>query len=459
MNEDFWQKVLQYRELGLDPLKWVTNSINEVDSILLWDSFKQNRRSNHFIDHSWYDAFPYCGKNPDLIRRVFDLKNPKEQNGLRTKRIVSLFNILSETADYPQKLSKMLLEFYFKINPKHPVKCFDISSTSDPKAEFALLDFIELHRGEKVGYTVIKSSSIKVIDPIQRPESEINTAISLASSVEYLALLGCTSGFRVIPIYDAPNEEMINLIQDGHANFSSKYNIPVDDYSSLNLGKLFLGSTAFANIEREIPVRYDLVIPGMVIILTDKFGSLCPLNVKMIEKIDPSFSGLTNSEDHIDPDISNDILSSLGHPRFSLGKTISKFSPEFHEKFDADSHIIAVYPVVTDGVISLLHLAKLSNSHLFIKEIPMKYKELAMSATRECVISNTTSSTNGCHIILASSKVAADVLADLKKHNFDPQIIGIVMDDEKPTVTISNNITDYVAAKNIVNKFELKSVM
>jgi hypothetical protein len=186
---------------------------------------------------------------------MYDIKDPKEQSVLRTKRIVSLFNIHSETTDYPRELSKMLLKFYFKINPKHPVRCFEISTTSNTKAEFALLDFIELHRGEKIGYTVIKSSYIKVIDPFQSPDSDINTAISLATSVEYLALLGCTSGFRIVPIYDAPNQDMINHIQDGHSLFSSKYNIPVDDYSSLNLGKLFLGGTAYANIEKEMPVR------------------------------------------------------------------------------------------------------------------------------------------------------------------------------------------------------------
>jgi selenophosphate synthase len=459
MSDDFWQNVLQYRELGLDPLRWITNSINEVDSMVLCDFLRQNRRSNHLLDYSWYDAFPYCGKNPDLIRRMYDIKDPKEQSVLRTKRIVSLFNIHSETTDYPRELSKMLLKFYFKINPKHPVRCFEISTTSNPKAEFALLDFIELHRGEKIGYTVIKSSCIKVIDPFQSPDSDINTAISLATSVEYLALLGCTSGFRIVPIYDAPNQDMINHIQDGHSLFSSKYNIPVDDYSSLNLGKLFLGGTAYANIEKEMPVRYDLVRSGMVIMLTDKFGSLCPLNARMIEKIDPKFNGFTNLIDHFSPTISNDVLKSLSHPRFSLGKIVAKYSPDFDNKFDTDSHIIAVHPVVTDGVISLLHLAKLSNSHLFIKDIPMKYKELAMLATKECVISNSTSSTNGCHIIVAGSEVATNVLDDLKKHNFDPQIIGNVVDNEKPVVTINNSITNYVAAKNIVDRFELRNVL
>ena len=60
---------------------------------------------------------------------------------------------------------------------------------------------------------------------------------------------------------------------------------------------------------------------------------------------------------------------------------------------------------------------------------------------------------------MASSEVATNVLDDLKKHNFDPQIIGNVVDNEKPIVTINNSLTNYVAAKNIVGRFELKNVV
>jgi selenophosphate synthase len=323
------------------------------------------------------------------------------------------------------------------------------------KAEFALLDFLDLHRGEKVGYTVVNSSSLKIIDPTQNPESDTNTAISLASPLEYLALMGCTSGFRIVPIYDAPNEDMINCIQNGHSAFSSRHNIPIDDYSSLNIRKLFLGGTAFANTEKSIPARYDLVKEGMVIILTEKFGSLCPLNVRIVEKIYPGLNGFNNLNGNFGPSISNDILKSLGRPRLSLGKIVAKYSPDFGNKFDIDSNIIAVHPVLTDGIISLLHLARLSNCHLLIKNIPMEYEQLARSVTNEQIVSNSTSSVNGCHLIVAGNGLADDIVVELRKHNFDPMIIGNVVDQGKSSVTISNQILNYVAANYIVNRFQI----
>jgi len=45
----------------------------------------------------------------------------------------------------------------------------------------------------------------------------------------------------------------------------------------------------------------------------------------------------------------------------------------------------------------------------------------------------------------------------LKKHNFEPQIIGFINDKEKPMVTISNNINRYVAAKHITSLFNFST--
>lgn len=457
MSDEFWQHVLQYRELGLDPLRWITTSSNEVNSLVLYDSLKENRKLSRIMDYSWYDAFPYSGKNPDIVRRQYDFRSPTEQSVLRNKRIVSLFNMHVDKACNAKELSERLYEFYAQINPRYPVRCLKIATTSDPKSEFALLDYIDLHRGGKIGYTVFNTGCIKVIDPSQNPDSEINIFASVAPAIENLAVLGCTFGFKVIPIYDAPTEQMINSIQTGHDVFGSKYNIQVDDYSSLDTGKLFLGGTVYAHTEKELPVRYDLVRSGMVILLTDKFGSLCPLNTLTIEKIDPDFHGASNPNEHIDYTVGNDILKSLGHPRLSLGKIVANYSPEFGNQFDTSANIIAVHPVGSDGVLALLHLARLSNSHLIVKDIPMKYEDLSKIATKECIISNSTCAGNGCHMIVASNEVANNVLKDLQKHSFDPMIIGNVANREGPGVTISNRLTELVAAKYIINRFELSN--
>jgi selenophosphate synthase len=454
LSDAFWHNISQYRRVGLDPLRWITASSNEVTSLTLYESLKLNRKLNHLIEYSWYDAFPYSGKNPDITRRQYDFRNPPEEGELGKKRIASLLNIHEDGASSVKNLAERLSDFYAKINPKPPVRCLKINTTSDSNIEFALLDYIDMHRGEKVGYTVFNVGCIEVFDPTQDPTSEVNVFMSLAPALENLALMGCTFGFRIIPTYSAPSEDMINSIQANHDAFGSKYNIPVDDYSSLKTGRLFLGGTVYGHSEKELPVRYDLVAPGMVILLTDKFGSLSPLTTLTIGKIDPMLRSNSNLGQPFDY-ANNSVLKSLSHPRLSLSKIVSKYSPQFGNNFDTRENIIAVHPVGRDGVIACLHLSILSNSHLIIDVIPMKYKELSRGLTKECLVSNSTSSGNGCHLVVASNEVANNVIGELQKYNYDPIIIGRVAEKDGPKVSISSELREFVAGKYITNRFEV----
>jgi selenophosphate synthase len=118
---------------------------------------------------------------------------------------------------------------------------------------------------------------------------------------------------------------------------------------------------------------------------------------------------------------------------------------------------VSVYPVGSDGISALVNLSKISNTHLVINEIPMQYEEFARFATDEFLVSNSTASTNGCHLIISTEDLAPLILEDLKKHNFKSQIIGFVTDKEASMVTINNNINKYVAAKHITSLFSISS--
>jgi selenophosphate synthase len=453
MSDEFWNNLDQYRELGLDAPRWIASSSDELESLAILDSFAKTKRSNYLTEYSWFDAFPYSGKNPEIVRRVYNFKDFDNANILKNKRIVSLFNVHADTLCDSLALLKMLTNFCAKINPKYRVKCVGISTTSNRESEFVLLDYIDVHRGDKIGNTAINTSSIKVIDPLEQPDSPVNVAISLTASLENLLILGCTTGFRIIPIYDAPNEDMINRIQTSHDVFASKYDIFIDDYSSIKTGKLFLGATAYAHTEKQLPVRYDLIKPGMAVLLTDKLGSLSPLNIFTMEKLEEFKPNAPN--ELADSVIKNEIIKSLTQPKFSLGKIVAKYSPELGNEFDVSTNLVAVQPAGIDGALALLHLARISNSHLKIREIPMKYEEFAIRATTENIISNSTSSANGCHIIIASNEVANQIAEDLKKHNFAATIIGEVIEKDSAKVTISKKLRSYMAADRLINRFEL----
>jgi len=95
--------------------------------------------------------------------------------------------------------------------------------------------------------------------------------ISLTESIYLLNLLGCSIDINLFPIYDAPNDNILDKIRKNIDNFTIKFNYSYEDYSSLKLNSLFFGTTATGNIHKELPNRYDLINEDTQIIITDKF--------------------------------------------------------------------------------------------------------------------------------------------------------------------------------------------
>lgn len=452
MSSEFWQRIIEYQNLGFNPVGWISNNSSEIDYFTINECLKETKKSSSWIDLSWYDAFYYSGKNPEITRRVYSLgaHEPKE---FTNKRIVALLRIDSERVSDSSSLSQVLSDFFSKDHNKFPLKKLAISTTSSNReSQFGLIDHIDVHRGDRVGYTAVNTSSARILDPVQKPDAELNVEIAFTSALENLLLLGCTTGFKIIPIYDAPNEELLDQIRVNNDMFSAKYNIAIDDYSSLKLGSLFYGATTYAHSTNELPVKYELIEPGMTVILSDHFGSLTPLSINVLKQID---SNVVLDKEFEDEAAKGEIIKSLSQPKFSLGKIISKYCPEFGSPFETKSHIVSVFPVTTDGIIALLNLSEMSKVQIVIDEIPMKHEEMALFATKEYLVSNATASTNGCHLIVSTNDVAELIIEDLRKHNFKPAKIGNIIAKGTPAVRISRNISKYVAAKHIINKFDI----
>src|SRR5439155_331189 len=288
-------------------------------------------------------------------------------------------------------------------------------------------------------------------NPVIEKEVEIHSDIALTAGMENLNLLGCTSGFKLFPVYDAPTEQMLDTIRTNLDTFTSRYNIAMEDYSSIKIGNLFFGTTAIANTVKELPTRYDQVEEGMQIIISNKMGAMSALSLYMLTLMD--HNNLARFEQN---GISLDVLSaakdetikSLIEPHFSLGKIISKYCPDFGMAYDKHTHITAVHPVTTDGFFAIGKLAELTNSHIVTNVLPMKYEEIGKFATKELLIENATASSNGCHLIVATKDVATLFVDGLRKHNFEPEIIGFFAKKERPVVTSEIDITQYIASKS-----------
>ena len=451
MSENFWNNIEEYRQLGFDPLRWIPTCSNQVDDSILQASLKEIKRSTIKLEPVWFDSFYYMdGKTPELTRRVYyNLDNPIIEKEAEIKRALLMFRIHTEIGSDSVFLSEIirrfLKSFHFKVISKKIV----MSMTINRKSQFALLDYIRISRGDKVGYTSANNSTTQIIDPTLSPESEIHSNIALTTAMENLNLLGCTSAFRVFPIYDAPTESLLDTIRKNLDAFTSRYNLAMDDYSSVKVGSLFFGATAVANTLKEQPIRYEQVEEGMQIIISNKLGAMPAMSVYTLAKMDESISKLESNNISLDflTDAKDEVLKSLSEPRFSLGKVISKYCPDFGTPYEKHTHIAAVYPVMTDGIFAVAKFARLVNARIVINNLPMKYDEIARFATKELLVENATAASTGCHMIIATKNVADLIMGDLQKHNFEPSVIGFIGKKESPGLTIDADIDKYVASK------------
>jgi selenophosphate synthase len=315
-----------------------------------------------------------------------------------------------------------------------------------------MFDYIQLHRGDKVGYMPAVTAATQVTDVTTMPDSDMHSSIAMTSAIETLNLLGCgvSSSFKLFPVYDAPSEEMLDRIRSNLDAFTSRYNLAMEDYSSLKIGKLFYGTSAMATTTKELPTRYEQVEEGMEIMITNKFGGLPAMSLYTLARMDSenvikyetngiSYQGIVVARD--------EAIKNLSEPHFALGKIIAKYCPDFGAPFDKNAHITVVYPVGPRGVFALGSLAELANSHLIINELPVKHEDMARFATKEFVVENATASLNGCHLIVATRDTANLIIEDLKKHNFAPEKIGFVSGKGTASVAFGRDAGQYVASK------------
>src|SRR5919107_3760017 len=244
---------------------------------------------------------------------------------------------------------------------------------------------------------------------------------------------------------------MLDKIRSNLDIFTSRYNLAMEDYSSLKLGKLFYGTSAVGTTTKDLPTKYDQIEERMEIIITNRFGGLSALglytlacmnseNISKYEQNGMPYANITQAKD--------EALKNLSEPHFALGKIIAKYCPDFETAYDKQTHIAAVYPVGPQGVFALGALAELANVQLMInKELPVRDEELAKFATKEFLVENATASLNGCHIIVATKDVANLIIEELSKHNFAPERIGFVEKKGSWSVSFATDVSQFVASK------------
>lgn len=453
MANNFWENIEQYRKLGFDPLRWVSTCSLEAEPQAVEAALTDVKKATIKVSPSWFDAYNHIeGKEPELTRRVYDFASPVVNKEIQVKRALAMFRVSANTAESQQALSEGLQKFFSAFHAKVSVASAPVAMTEHLDAQFGLLDYVELRRGNKDGYMPALSSFTQVTDVAKAPDDEVHVKIALTAAIERLNLLGCGNHalFKFFPIYDASSEEMLDRTRTNLDAFMSRYNLVMEDYSSLKLGRLFYGTSAVAITNKELPTRYDQVEEGMEVMITNKFGGLAAVslhaltlmdgaNAEKFERSGVPVSDITTARD--------EAIKSLSEPHFVLGKIIAKYCPDFGSQYDRQAHVAAVYPVGYRGIFALGDLAGLANSHLAINELPVRHKEIARLATKESLVENATASQNGCHLIVGTKEVLGMMAEELRQHHFAPEKIGFVAKKGAASVAIEKDAGQYVTSK------------
>ena len=457
MNTDFWDNIYKYKEYGFEPLNWISTFSNEIDPDLLEFSLNKIKGTNWKIVPEWFDWFYKSErKNPEVTRRIYnlsDLYGQQSETGI--KKALAIIQLNKEIIDNQEKRLDLLSNLINSIKSKCITKKISAINTSSKK-QFALLDFIETRRGNKVGYIIANNYITQITDVLCSPESDIHCKITVAGVIENLNLLGCIDEFKIFPIYDAPKEEMLDVTRQNLDSITLSNNIYMEDYSSLKIGNLFFGASATATTYKEIPTRYTEVEEEMNVISTDKFGSIIPLSLFLLTKINVENISIFENQGIVITELEKEkdnIINNLSHPRFELGKIINKYCPTFEGKFDKTSHITAVFPILTQGILAIKKLVDYIDHEIIIDKIPIKNKEMSSYAVKEYLVQHSTSSINGCHLIIATRECTDSIIQDLKKIHLDPEVIGKIGKKGKPLLNIKDiELDKYILRRSKINK-------
>lgn len=431
--------------MGFDPLRWLPDSFNEL-KFEQFDSINNELKRNNLkiIIPSYYSYFHYPEKkDAEIIRRVYKIDEEFRHEDLKTKKAVSILKFHKDIVYDNDLLTEEMKRISSSFDAKIEVdKVSVIPTNGKTNSQFILFDHIKAHRGDKTGYTIVTNSNTQATDVTQSIKSPIHLEISFTEAISLLNMLGCTKDIKLYPIYDAPNDEMLDEIRKNIDSFTIKYNYTFEDYSSLKLGSLFFGTTAVGNTHKEIPNKYELLEQDMQIIVTDNMGLLTFLGLHIISNLDYQVvEKMKNFGIDINKviELKDQALKNLTEPKLFLGKSISKFLPDFENEFDPQSHILVSHPISKKGISSFYELAKIINKEVIIDKIPYVDDTVAKFLSKEHLISNVGASTPETNMIIVSDSLAPTLIEELSKHKFNPTVVGKIGTSDKTRVSFRNN--------------------
>ncbi|MAM42360.1 MAG: selenophosphate synthetase [Thaumarchaeota archaeon] len=470
-KQEFWDNVSKYREMGMDPLRWVAGCAVKVDlNTVVYPTLHNLKPDLKQMGISLgervdADIFPLTDSGPIINRRIYNPFDPDvdldDLRRINPKRAISLLQVFQKNAEKQEKFQALLTSLYTSIsksNVNFAVGKGHSIITGDENAEFALFDFISYEEGRSDGYCLSNNDTIQIIDPTADPSSEQQTNVAVSNSLNDLISLGCFEELKVLPVVDAPNQEIEAQILKNMDNFASKYNIELISAESPKRNKLLIGATLFGSLRKEPPTKLNLLDSGMEILVTRPFGDLAPINVFLSCVADENFLKDLETIGYTLEDVQrakDSVIETMNEPNLAVAKIINKYLPDFGNNFDIHEHILATGDLSGPGIMIFKEHADNANVDISIDNLPLRYPEFVKFATDNFLMDNGTAGTNGAVAVIASPNIIESISLDLSASGYDPQIIGRILGKGTGIVKVSEDVKDMIASDILLNQLQI----
>jgi selenophosphate synthase len=469
--EEITERIQYYKKLGLNPLALATGCAVKVDLLrVVYPAIRMIReelKGSKLSIAPREDALIISGNVDEIHRRIYSLGDDKDISSEDLESVsrgrnlyaVTLVQIYQRYADSPEGFLEKIAPIYKKLSSSGiSITIGKGHSILTPflEDEFILFDFIPYSSGE--GITAINNDTIHIVDPSQEPGEIMQVSGAISNAFNDIFVLGVHKKLRMVPVLNAPTEELLDKLWKNAKQFASQYNIEIVYEEQPKMGRLLMGATVMGYSDKMPPVAEDRVVPGMNLVITRPMGELAPINlylssiideslVKDLERYDISFEEVEKAK--------NKAIELISKPNIEAAIAIYKYLPDISEPFREDEHIAVTTDVTGPGIFVVKELAERTNTKIKLYKIPLLFPEISRIATKLYIIPNSTSGTNGPFIMITPSNIVDDLVKELKSRGLEPIVMGEVIEKGEPEVIAPKELREYVADQKVLSQFKL----
>ncbi|AAY81554.1 SelD-related putative sulfur metabolism protein [Sulfolobus acidocaldarius] len=459
MVDRFRENLEKYKRMGLNPLSLATGCAVKVDLIdTVYPAISKIRPALEKLN---IEITPREDADIFISRKLTTRKRIINSGEFDADRAVALIQVNQNTASSPEKFGEFLLRVYtsIKTNRKLTIGKGHSIVTTNPKGEVAVLDLFKLDGDKENSYTVTNNDTIQIVDPLDDPGSQVQVDVAISNSLNDLFTKGVFQDIKIVPVVDAPLEELRTKLLENYKVFSEKYSFEMENDIQPKVGTLMIGATVIGKSDHELPTFYNNVNEKMEILVTRPVGELTPINLSMwilavpelVEELEKRGITIKRVED-----AKRKALDYMKKPNIDVAKTIYNYLPPFGKQFDEKSHIAITTDVTGPGLFVVKEFAKKANVDVEITDIPVIDSDIHEFSTENFIIPNSTAGTNGAIVIFAHNDVINQLYEDLKKIGQEPRVIGKVIRRGDGIVYAPQIVTKYIHRANVLKEFKLK---